>query len=78
MQSVSYFSPIGRLDSVVFKMSTMPLIYRSLGTTMKKLASALLLAATIAVVGAAAPASADTLNSAPTIVKPLGPWPVIL
>ncbi|WAP51128.1 hypothetical protein OL239_14760 [Arthrobacter sp. ATA002] len=44
---------------------------------MKKLGSALLLAATIAVVGAAALASAATLNSAP-IVEPAGKWPIIL
>lgn len=43
---------------------------------MKKFGSALLLAATIAVVGAAAPASA-ALNSAP-IVEPAGKWPIIL
>ncbi|MCC3266545.1 hypothetical protein [Arthrobacter gengyunqii] len=43
---------------------------------MKKLASTLLLAATIAVVGAAAPASAATLNSAPSVVKPQTLFPV--
>lgn len=45
---------------------------------MKKLGSALLLAATIAVVGAAAPASAATLNSAPAVVKPAGMWPIFV
>lgn len=44
---------------------------------MKKLGSALLLAATIAVVGAAAPASAATLNSAPSIVQPQTIFPII-
>lgn len=44
---------------------------------MKKLGSALLIAATITVVGAAAPASAATPTSAP-IVEPAGKWPIIL
>ena len=43
---------------------------------MKKLGSALLLAATIAVVGAAAPASAATLNAAPSVVQPQTMFPV--
>jgi hypothetical protein len=44
---------------------------------MKKLGSALLLAATIAVAGAAAPASAATLSSAPPIVQPQTIFPII-
>ena len=44
---------------------------------MKKFGSALLLAATIAVVGAAAPASAATLSSAPAVVQPLTVFPII-
>lgn len=43
---------------------------------MKKFGSALLLAATIAVVGAAAPASASTVNSAP-VVQPHTVFPII-
>lgn len=45
---------------------------------MKKLGSALLLAATIAVAGAAAPASAATLNAGPSVEKPVSVWPIIL
>ncbi|MDN3481533.1 hypothetical protein QMA10_06300 [Arthrobacter sp. APC 3897] len=43
---------------------------------MKKLGTTLLLATTIAVVGAAAPASAATLNSAPSVVQPQTLFPV--
>lgn len=48
---------------------------------MKKFGSALLLAVTIAVVGAAAPASAAsaaTLKSAPSVVQPYGMWPIFV
>lgn len=43
---------------------------------MKKFGSVVLLAASIAVVGAAAPASAAELNSAPSVVKPQTMFPV--
>lgn len=43
---------------------------------MKKLGSALLLAATIAVVGAAAPASAAGLSAGPSVVKPQTMFPI--
>lgn len=45
---------------------------------MKKFGSALLLAATIAIAGAAAPAVAAPLNSAPQVVQPLHYWPIIV
>lgn len=45
---------------------------------MKKLGSALLIAATIAVVGAAAPASAASATAGSTVVQPSYMWPIIL